>query len=117
MAEENVNYALLSVREGAVPASDGTVCTSNHTRDLSTAPEHPGVLRRSALTFDPSPPLEEHKEYSLLAPNDKAELMQWHYHIGHASFTKLRLLALNGEISKKLAKIRPLRCTGCFLGP
>ncbi len=75
MAEENVNYAPSSVREGAVLASDGTVRTSNHTRDLPTAPEHTGVLRRSAPTFNPSPPLEEHKEYSLLAPDDVAELM------------------------------------------
>ncbi len=80
------------------------------------APEHPGVLRRSALTFNPSPPLEEHKEYSLSAPDDKAKLMRWHYRLGHASFKKLRLLALNGEIPKKLAKIRPLRCAGCLFG-
>ncbi len=116
MAEKNVNYAPSSVREGAVPESDGTVRTNNRTRDLPTAPEHPGVLRHSALTFDPSPPLEEHKEYSLLAPNDEAELMRWHYRLGHASFKKLHLLALNGEIPKKLAKIRPLRCAGCLFG-
>ena len=116
VAEENVNYAPSSVREGAVPASDGTVRTSNRTRDLPLAPEHPGVLRRSALTFDPSPPLEEHEEYSLSAPDDEAELMRWHYRLGHLSFKKLRLLALNGEIPKKLAKIRPLRCAGCLFG-
>jgi hypothetical protein len=116
MAEENVNYAPLPVREGAVPASDGTVRTSNCTRVLPTAPEHPGVLRHSALTFDPSPPLEEHKEYSLSAPDDEAELMRWHYHLGHASFKKLCLLALNGEIPKKLTKIWPLRCAGCLFG-
>jgi hypothetical protein len=116
MAEENVNYAPLSVREGAVPASDGTVCTSNRTRDLPTAPEHPGVLCCSTLTFNPSPPLEEHEEYSLLALDYKAELMQWHYRLGHASFKKLHLLALNGEIPKKLAKIQALRCTGCLFG-
>ena len=38
VAEENVNYAPSSVREGAVPASDGTVRTSNCTRDLPLAP-------------------------------------------------------------------------------
>ena len=82
VAEENMNYATLSVREGAVPASGGTNCTSNCTRDLPMAPDHPGVLCRSALTFNPSLPLQEHKEYSLSVPSDKAKLMQWHYRLG-----------------------------------
>ena len=40
--------------------------------------------------------------------------MRWHYRLGHASFAKLRQLALNGEIPKQLAAIRPLKCTGCL---
>jgi hypothetical protein len=42
--------------------------------------------------------------------------MRWHYHLGHASFAKLRQLAQNGEIPKKLAAIRHLRCAGCLFG-
>jgi hypothetical protein len=42
--------------------------------------------------------------------------MRWHYCLDHASFKKFRLLDLIGEIPKKLAKIRPLRCAGCLLG-
>ncbi len=41
--------------------------------------------RMNALTFDPTPPLEEDKEFYLAATNDQAELMQWHYSLGHLS--------------------------------
>ncbi len=30
--------------------------------------------------------------------------MRWHYHLGHLSFPKLKQLALNGKIPKKLAR-------------
>jgi hypothetical protein len=42
--------------------------------------------------------------------------MRWHYRLGHAPFSKLRQLALNGEIPKRLAKVRPPRCAGCLFG-
>jgi hypothetical protein len=42
--------------------------------------------------------------------------MRWHYCLGHASFKKLRELALNGKIPKRLTTIQPLRCTGCLFG-
>ncbi len=42
--------------------------------------------------------------------------MRWHYHLGHASFAKLRQLALRGEIPKKLVAVRPPRCAGCLFG-
>jgi hypothetical protein len=41
--------------------------------------------------------------------------MCWHYHLGHLSFPKLKQLALNGKILKKLAKVLPLKSTGCLL--
>jgi hypothetical protein len=40
--------------------------------------------------------------------------MQWHYHLGHLTFPKLKQLALNGEIPKKLTKVLPPKCTGCL---
>jgi hypothetical protein len=42
--------------------------------------------------------------------------MLWHYHLGHLSFQKLKQLALNGEIPKKLSKLKPPKCTGCLCG-
>ncbi len=42
--------------------------------------------------------------------------MQWHYHLGHLSFQKLKQLALNGKIPKKLLKLKPPKCAGCLFG-
>jgi len=42
--------------------------------------------------------------------------MRWHYRLGHLTFAKLKQLALNGEIPKKLVKIKPPKCAGCLFG-
>ncbi len=42
--------------------------------------------------------------------------MQWHYRLGHLPFPKIKQLALNGKIPKKLAKLMPPKCTGCLFG-
>ncbi len=42
--------------------------------------------------------------------------MQWHYRLGHLPFSKLKQLALNGEIPKMLAKVKPPKCAGCLFG-
>jgi hypothetical protein len=42
--------------------------------------------------------------------------MQWHYCLGHLTFPKLKQLALNGKISKKLSKVLPPKCAGCLFG-
>jgi len=56
------------------------------------------------------------EDVHLAAADDQAKLMQWHYRLGHLTFTKLKQLALNGEIPKKLVKITPPKCTGCLFG-
>jgi hypothetical protein len=50
------------------------------------------------LTFDVNSKLEEDKHVYLAAVDDQAELMRWHYRLGHLSFSKLKQLALNGKI-------------------
>ena len=54
----------------------------------------------NALTFDPMPPLEADEEFYLAAADDQAELMRWHYRLGHLSFPKLKLLATNDKIPR-----------------
>ena len=53
---------------------------------------------------------------TLVAANDQAELMRWHYCLGHASFKALKQMAKNGEIPKQLAKVPPPKCAGCLFG-
>ena len=42
--------------------------------------------------------------------------MQWHYRLGHLTLPKLKQLALNGKIPKKLIKELPPKCAGCLFG-
>ena len=52
----------------------------------------------------------------LAAVDNQVELMQWHYRLHHLPFSKLKQLALNGKIPKKLAKVAPPKCAGCLFG-
>ncbi len=68
------------------------------------------------LRYDPSPPLTEEDKYCVAVPDDQEELMRWHYRLGHEPFTRLKSLAENGKIPKRLARIPPSRCAGCLYG-
>jgi hypothetical protein len=74
------------------------------------------AICQGPLTFDPSPPLAKDKDASLAAADNQAELMRWHYCLGHLHFPKLKQLAINGKIPKKLAKVTPPKCAGCLFG-
>jgi hypothetical protein len=115
MAEENVNYQKdVSASEGA-NADDRTVKMGN----LPLPPlqeEFSRVTRQRQLTFEPSPPTKGAEDIQLLAAGKQAKLMQWHYHLSHLTFPKLKQLTLNGKIPKKLAKVLPPKCAGCLFG-
>jgi hypothetical protein len=120
IAKEDLHHGATkkkSLEVDEVEKDDNTVCTSN----LPLPPEDPedepdAFIQRGPLTFDPSPPLAEDEDAPLAAANNQAELMQWHYHLGHLPFPKLKQLALNGKIPKKLVKLMPPKCAGCLFG-
>ncbi len=60
--------------------------------------EEKETTRMGLLTFNVNPKLEEDKHVYLAAVIEQAKLMRWHYRLGHLSFSKLKQLALNGEI-------------------
>ncbi len=91
-----------------VREDDKTIQTVNSAPDVA--------ICQGPLTFDPSLPLAEDKDALLAAANDQAELMRWHYRLGHLHFPKLKQLAINGKIPKKLAKVTPPKCAGCLFG-
>jgi hypothetical protein len=68
------------------------------------------------LTFDVNPELEDNKHVYLAAVDNQAKLMRWHYPLCHLSFAKLKQLALNGEIPRRLDKVKPPTCAGCLFG-
>ena len=92
VAEENIHLRHKHYPDAAkVREDDDTVCTSNRSTDLP-APYVPSKLaeRRGPLTFDPTPPAEDDDDPSLAAADDLAELMRWHYRLGHVSFATLK---------------------------
>jgi hypothetical protein len=42
--------------------------------------------------------------------------MRWHYRPSHLAFSKLKQIALNGEIPQQLAKVKSPACVGCLFG-
>ncbi len=119
IAKENINYEKgKSASEGAIDHDDETIKTSNESSPAEGGAEEESdtSTRMKAFTFDPTPPLKEDKEFYLAAADDQAELMRWHYRLGHLSFPKLKLLAKKGEIPRRLAKIPPPKCAGCLFG-
>jgi hypothetical protein len=115
VAEENINYwEEVSPSEGA-NVDNRTVKTANLPSPLLKE-ELSRVTRQGPLTFNPSPLTKKAKEVQLLAANKQAKLMQRHYRLGHLTFPRLKQLALNCEILKKLAKVPPPKCAGCLFG-
>jgi hypothetical protein len=112
VAEENVNYWKNMPASERANAVDRTVKTAN--LPLPQQQEQSKVTQQGPLTFDLSPPIKEAEDVQLLAANKQAELMQWHYCLGHLTFPKLKQLALNGKIPKKLTKVLPPKCDGCL---
>jgi hypothetical protein len=102
--------------DNKVNKDDKKLCTSN----VPDPPDKTAALDKSIccgpLTFDPLPPNVADEDVTLAAADDQAELMQWHYRLGHLSFQKLEQLSLNGKIPKKLSKLKPPKCAGCLFG-
>ncbi len=116
VAEENLNYDKeVSVDEG-VTEDDETIRTSNLPPPPPTDESPSETIHRGPLTFDSLPHQEEGEDTQLAAADDQTELMQWHYRLGRLPFSKLKQLALNGEIPKKLAKVKPHKYAGCLFG-
>ena len=117
IAEGNLNYKEKETSEDeGVRKDDDTIKTLNLPAP-ATAEEPPSeAIRSGPLTFDPRPLEEEDEHTTLTASNDQAELMRWHYCLGHLPFLKLKQLTINGKIPKKLPKVAPPKCAGCLFG-
>ena len=58
----------------------------------------------------------KHKNRTLAAEYPQAELLRWHYRLGHLSFARLRILALLGIIPRRLIHVKSPKCAGCIYG-
>ena len=50
------------------------------------------------------------------ATSDYAELLRWHYRLGHMSFARIKLLAALGILPRRLMLVRTPKCAGCLFG-
>jgi hypothetical protein len=118
VAEENLNYKEKETSEDeGVNEDDETIMTSNVLAPVAAEEPPSKAIHSGPLTFDARPQEQEDEHMTLAASDDQAELMRWHYCLGHLPFLKLKQLAIiNGEIPKKLAKVAPPKCAGCLFG-
>ncbi len=117
VAEENLNYKEKEMSEDeGVNEDNKTIKTSNVPPPPASEDPTSDALRRGPLTFNPHPQEEEGEQTMLAALDEQAELMRWHYRLGHLPFSRLKQLAINGKIPKKLAKVAPPKCAGCLFG-
>jgi hypothetical protein len=99
-AKENVHANILKKpltdSEGAT--SDNLTVQASNLLSEKGDKEEKQTTRMGPLTFDVDPELEEDEHIYLATVDNQAELMRWHYHLGHLAFSKLKQLALNGKI-------------------
>jgi hypothetical protein len=84
------------VSEGAT--SDNITVQASNLSSEKEDKEEKQTTRMGPLTFDINPKLKEDKHLYLAAVDNQAELMRWHYCLGHLAFSKLKQLMLNGKI-------------------
>jgi hypothetical protein len=82
--------------EGAT--SNNLTMQANNLLSWKGDKEEKKTTRIGPLTFEVNPELEEDKHVYLAADDNQAELMRWHYRLGHLSFSKLKQLVLNSKI-------------------
>ncbi len=58
------------------------------------------------LTFDPLPPVAADEDATLAAPDDQAQLMQWHYHLGHISSKKVEVACPQWQDTQEIVKVQ-----------
>jgi hypothetical protein len=96
-AHANILKKPLTDSEGAT-SNDLTVQASNLLSEKGDK-EEKQTTRMGPLTFDVNPELKEDEHVYLATVDNQTELMRWHYCLGHLAFSKLKQLALNGEIT------------------
>jgi hypothetical protein len=114
VAEENINYWKDMLASEGANADNRAVKMANLPSPQQE--ESSKVTRWGPLTFDLSSPTKDAKDVQLSAANKQAKLMRSHNRLGHLTFPKLKQLALNGKIPKKLAKVLPPKWAGCQFG-
>ena len=118
MAEEDIHRPEQWSRASEGVSEDEHMVKTSNTTASKQLHQDEQDDRIGPLTFSPTEHLDEVDQLELgtEAGDPQAELMRWHYRLGHLPFNDLKELAENGEIPKKLAKVNPPKCAGCLFG-
>jgi hypothetical protein len=116
VVEENLNYDKEVLVNEGVMEDNKTIRTSNLPPPPPADESRSETIYRGPRTLDPLLYQEEGEDTQLTATDDQTKLMRWHYRLGHLPFSKLKQLALNREIPKKLAKVKPPKYARCLFG-
>ena len=128
--KEREHVAFQSETDGPHLIRDDDESVSNqHSQDddASIAPIRPDyrseetreeVINDFFTTEEPPQPAHviDDDEENLTATTPQAELLRWHYCLGHASFKKIKLLAMLGILPRRLASVENPKCAGCLYG-
>jgi hypothetical protein len=105
--------------EGDVVDSDDDSSVESMTEGIISR-RHPDVPDE---VFGPKvSPADDAKEESIQIPEDKelqydtaqAELLGWHYRLGHIPFAKIKKMAGRGDLPAYLARAKPSKCSACL---
>jgi hypothetical protein len=88
--------------------------TSKEEVHLIPNDEEPKLQREDSIVLDGIESLPEVEEPSNIS--DQGLLMRWHVRLGHLSFKRLKCLAWQGVLPKKLVKVETPICIACKYG-
>jgi hypothetical protein len=97
----------------SAPPANGKEQSTTSTKEPS--PELPQVIPFDLDHNDPPTNLVSQDDATSTL-DSQAELLRWHYRLGHLPFANIRIMAAKGEIPKRLATCRVPRCQSCLYG-
>ena len=81
---------------------------------------HPDLPNSVFDIQEPPPPGEKwdipREDEEVQGNNPQAELLAWHYRLGHLPFERIRKLAGRGDLPARLAKCKAPKCAACLFG-
>ena len=119
-----------------IPDDDSSVSSSETSTSIVGSPViiNPENEETSSDTNNSSTPFSDHQdenitidelqqvnviesdEEKLTASTPYAELLRWHYRLGHMSFHKLKAMARLGILPRQLMNVENPKCASCYFG-
>jgi hypothetical protein len=120
---ENIFYCMpatvVSVDETGVLDPDGTGEDSDDDDSLGPLTER----RHPDIPDEVFTPIESTGETTIIPEDEdvqqatpQAELLAWHYRLGHTSFEKIKQMAGRGDLPRNLATCKTPKCAACLYG-